>query len=94
MKGIESAGSIKKCLINHILTSKINTLNSAGSVTSCYDSILGVFRQGLGGEMKLIVTGSAPIDPNILKELSVLFNVKIHNTYGLSETTAITSHTH
>jgi long-chain acyl-CoA synthetase len=40
----------------------------------------------LGGQMKALITASAPIDPNVLEFLKVCFCVPMHEGYGLTET--------
>lgn len=50
-------------------------------------------KQALGGRQKIIITGSAPIDPEILGKLKIFFGVNIIEGYGMSENSAICTST-
>lgn len=42
-------------------------------------------RDIIGGEMRAIITGSAPISPDVLEFLKICFMTDIHNGYGMTE---------
>ena len=48
----------------------------------------------LGGKVKKMITGSAPIDKQVLDFLKICFSCPILEGYGLSETTSAGSLTH
>ena len=77
----------KKFLIERGLASKIAALQLDGSVTNgCYDKIVfGKVAALLGGKVKLMATGSAPIDKGVLDFLKVSFSCPIIEGYGLTE---------
>lgn len=52
--------------------------------------IFRVFKQGLGGNVRYMVTASAPIKPEVLDFLKVCFCVPIMEGYGQTETAAAT----
>ena len=54
---------IKKCLLENGLSSKTNSVQKSGEYKSgFYDSVVfSKVREGFGGRIRLMVTGSAPI---------------------------------
>lgn len=64
--------------------------NRTGAVTHCcYDKIVfKKFRQMLGGQVKFMITGSAPIDKAVLELLKVCFCCPFLEGYGLTESSA------
>lgn len=84
------ATGCKAWLINKGVTTKRANLAQTGSFTSgCYDKL--VFKKVkmmLGGNVRCMVTGSAPIDKEVLEFLKVCFCCPIVQGYGLTETSA------
>jgi long-chain acyl-CoA synthetase len=70
------------------LAAKIAAAATTGAFTNaCYDKL--VFRKVsalLGGNVRFMITGSAPIDPNVLNLLKVCFCCPFLEGYGLTET--------
>ncbi len=70
------------------LAAKLAAARNTGAVTDgCYDKL--VFRKVsalLGGSVRYMITGSAPIDPNVLDLLKVCFCCPFFEGYGLTET--------
>ena len=85
-----SQGGIKKMLINRGLSSKLSHFNSDGRLTSTiWDSL--VFKKVtsvLGGRVRIMLTGSAPISADVLNFLKVTFSCPIVEGYGQTETCA------
>ena len=69
------------------LETKLNALrNGAHYTNGCYDRL--VFRRIsglLGGNVRVMLTASAPIDPAVLEFLKVTFICPVHEGYGLTE---------
>ena len=53
-----------------------------------FDDKLANFRAALGGRLRWILCGSAPINTDVIKFCKVLFSVQFMEGYGLTETTA------
>lgn len=85
---LDAATGCKKCLVDMAINSKLKTLRETGVMTHpCYDALIfNKVRSVLGGRVRLIVTGSAPIAPDILEFLKVVFCCNICEIYGLTET--------
>lgn len=80
----------KKWLIDKGLAAKSTSLNTNATYThGCYDKL--IFSKAanlLGGNVRLMVTGSAPIDKAVLDFLKVCFCCPIIEGYGLTESSA------
>ena len=78
----------KGWLAQNALRTKLQSLREGPTYSDgCYDAL--VFRKIaalLGGEVKLMITGSAPIDPQVLEFLKVCFCCTMLEGYGLTET--------
>jgi long-chain acyl-CoA synthetase len=87
MAGVEAAGGIKKKLFQYALNAKLQRLHQDGVVThSIWDSV--VFskpRSVLGGNVKMMLTGAAPISPHVQDALKCIFCVPIAEGYGMTE---------
>lgn len=86
----KAATGIKAWLVNKAVASKRAALNSTGSVTNgCYDAL--VFKKVkalMGGNVKLMLTGSAPISKEVLDFLKICFCCNVLEGYGMTETSA------
>lgn len=85
----------KGWLARSALSSKISTVQRTGQMTSgCWDCL--VFKKLkliLGGNVKYMITASAPIDPNVLEFLKCAFCCPVIEGYGLTETSGGSSFT-
>lgn len=86
--GIGEATGCKKFLINSAINKKTTNLAATGALThGCYDKlVMGKLAAKLGGKVKCMATGSAPIDKNVLDFLKICFSCPIIEGYGLTET--------
>ena len=94
LKGkIDTAGGCKTWLAHKALASKIYGLRANATYTSgCYDKL--VFRKicdVLGGEVRYMITGSAPIDRQVLEFFKVSFCCPVLEGYGLTEVSGAAS---
>jgi len=88
--GINKQTGFKKTLITKGIKAKMSNLEKNGSVNSTiYDPLVfKKFKSVLGGRVRLIVTGSAPISKEVLSFLKIAFSCKVFEAYGQTETTA------
>jgi len=94
IKGTFSAATgCKSWLVNKAVNSKLANLAQSGSVQSgCWDAI--VFKKTkaiLGGNVRIMVTGSAPMELDVMNFLKICFCAPIVEAYGLTETTGATT---
>ena len=84
---------VKAMLINKGLTAKTASLKANATYTACcYDKLVFSKLQALlGGKVSVMVTGSAPIDLDVLQFLKVCFCCPLLEGYGLTETSGATS---
>jgi long-chain acyl-CoA synthetase len=87
---IGEATGIKKMLVDHAISTKMENLKATGAVTSgCWDAI--VFKKMkalLGGRVRLMATGSAPLSGEVIDFLKICFCCELVEGYGLTETCA------
>lgn len=92
MDKMASAGGVKGWLANKAIQTKLdNYKKGLGFKHSIYDALIfSKIQMLLGGNVRAIVTGSAPIDRNVLDLLKICFCCPIGEGYGLTETCAST----
>lgn len=86
--GVDAATGCKKWLVGKAIATKVAGLERNGTIThGCYDKLVfGKMAKLLGGRVKLMTTGSAPIDKSVLDFLKICFSCPIIEGYGLTET--------
>eukprot|EP01126_Amoeba_proteus_P020316 TRINITY_DN206_c0_g1_i2.p1 TRINITY_DN206_c0_g1~~TRINITY_DN206_c0_g1_i2.p1 ORF type:complete len:422 (-),score=90.10 TRINITY_DN206_c0_g1_i2:36-1301(-) len=91
---VNSGSFVKKTLFNYAYSSKLASIRSTGDTTSVWNSIVfGKLADLLGGRVRLIISGSAPLSPAVQEFLRICFNCPVIQGYGMTETTAIISAT-
>ena len=87
---MDGATGCKKWLIDRGVAAKLANLNETGTVKhGCYDALLfGKVAKVLGGNVKLMGTGSAPLDKAVVEYLKICFSCPMLEGYGLTETSA------
>lgn len=87
---LSEATGCKRWLANKAVAAKEANYNANGAIThGCYDSL--VFKKMkalLGGQVRYMVTGSAPIDKTVIDFLKICFCCPIAEGYGLTESSA------
>jgi len=86
---MSAATGCKKFLITKALAAKTAASQRAVYTSGCWDKI--VFKKisaVLGGRVKYMITGSAPIDPAVIQFLKIAFCVPVLEGYGLTESAA------
>lgn len=86
----DAATGIGGWLARTALSSKMGYLkNGSGLKHSIYDRLIFKLpRESLGGQVRCMITGSAPIAGNVLDFLKVCFSCDICEGYGMTETCA------
>lgn len=84
------ATGIKKWLVNSALAKKQANYSRDGALTACcYDKLVfKKVRALLGGNVRYMLTGSAPINKDVLEFLKISFSCPIVEGYGLTESAA------
>lgn len=74
-KGISELTGAKKYLVDRAIAAKMYYLATEGALTHrFYDTLVfNKFKQALGGRVRVMVSGSAPIDPEIVNFLKIAF---------------------
>lgn len=89
MAGINQQTGFKKTLVNWGIKSKMSNVDSSGDFKhGIYDRLVfKKFRDILGGRVRIMITGSAPISKETMKFLKIAFSCEIYEAYGQTETT-------
>ena len=90
--GAEAAGGLKKKLFYMALNSKLANLREDGSVThTLWDNLVFAKpRAILGGNVRLMLTGAAPIASHVHDALKCIFCVPIAEGFGMTESCGAT----
>jgi len=86
----KEAAGCKASLVNSAVTAKLAKIQSGGGYNHCfYDKVVfNKVKAMLGGRVKLMLTGSAPIDGKVLNFLKGCFCCPIVEGYGMTESCA------
>ena len=89
-EGIGKLTGLKAWFINKAISSKMEAIqNGQGFTHKFYDAVLfSKFRKVLGGRVRFMGVGSAPIEKNVLDFMKVCFCCSISEGYGLTESMA------
>eukprot|EP00002_Diphylleia_rotans_P018761 TRINITY_DN362_c0_g3_i3.p1 TRINITY_DN362_c0_g3~~TRINITY_DN362_c0_g3_i3.p1 ORF type:complete len:674 (-),score=143.08 TRINITY_DN362_c0_g3_i3:332-2353(-) len=89
---IREAGGAKEFLFNQGFAAKKANLEYGVVTHSVWDSILfNKLKQRLGGRVRLMVTGSAPIGADVMEFLRICFCCHVFEGYGQTEASAATN---
>lgn len=88
--GLKDKSAIQQNLFNAAVSSKIHHLKNGAHYThSFWDPLVfNKIRALMGGRVKGMVTGSAPISAEVLSFLKICFCAPIHEGYGQTESSA------
>ncbi|GMR43896.1 hypothetical protein PMAYCL1PPCAC_14091, partial [Pristionchus mayeri] len=95
MGKIESSGQIVKMLFRLAYNAKLSMLKR-GIITNgtIWDKLVfGKIQTAMGGRVKLMATGSAPISDKVLETCRIAFGATIIEAYGQTECTALAVNT-
>ncbi|KAJ3082496.1 Long chain acyl-CoA synthetase 7 peroxisomal [Quaeritorhiza haematococci] len=92
-KTVNSGSALKAALFKRALESKKQYMKANKTLTHpLYDRLVfNKIKMVLGGRIHTMVSGSAPISPEVLSLLRCCFSCEVLEGYGLTETTAASS---
>jgi len=81
---IEQSSPVKRWLFHHAYNAKLSNLRATGSVTHpLWDRLVfSKVAAKLGGNVRIMVTGSAPISDNVMQFLRICFSCNVVEGYG------------
>jgi len=90
LSGVKETGGYKQLLFNIAYASKVANLRDNGSLTHwLWDRVVfSKIRARLGGRIRAMLSGSAPISPEVMEFLRVCFSCEVYEGYGQTETSA------
>lgn len=93
LQKIKSKGEISKWLFDYALRSKLKALHEDGEISDwLWDPLVfSSIKSKLGGRVKCILTGSAPLSPQVIDFMRVVFSCPVIEGFGMTETVAITA---
>ncbi|KAI9916444.1 hypothetical protein PsorP6_017140 [Peronosclerospora sorghi] len=88
-QGVAAAGGLKKLLFDQAYASKRAGLSAGYKSHALWDALIfSKLRQVLGGRVRIILSGSAPLSADVKEFLKIVFCCDVMEGYGLSETAA------
>ncbi|KAI8319272.1 acetyl-CoA synthetase-like protein [Martensiomyces pterosporus] len=88
---VRAKGGVASTLFNHAYATKKENLKSGTNRHWLWDRLVfKTVRQKFGGNIRLIISGSAPISTDVLDFLRIAFSTAVFEGYGLTETTGPT----
>ncbi|KAG0013537.1 Long chain acyl-CoA synthetase 7 peroxisomal [Podila clonocystis] len=89
LAGVKAKGGIAAFLFNRAYAAKKANLRKGVMTHAVWDKLVfGAIRARLGGKVKHIVSGSAPISPDVMDFLRICFSADVYEGYGQTEQAA------
>lgn len=78
-----------KTALNYGLNAKLSNVSTSGKYThAVYDKIFfNKTKEALGGRVRLMISGSAPLLPEVHKFMKTVMCAPLHEAYGQTEST-------
>lgn len=91
MKNINEQSWLLKSIAKHAIKVKVNNLRADGDLTHCfYDRLVfKKMREALGGRVRLLISGSAPMNPDVQQFFKIAMSAPFLDAYGQTEITAV-----
>ncbi|RUO96781.1 hypothetical protein BC936DRAFT_141465, partial [Jimgerdemannia flammicorona] len=84
--GVKAKGGIASLLFHTAYNQKKEGLKNGHVSHFLWDrAVFGQIRQRLGGRVRFIISGSAPISPEVLDFLRICFSAEVYEGYGQTE---------
>ncbi|EEY59181.1 long-chain-fatty-acid-CoA ligase, putative [Phytophthora infestans T30-4] len=88
-QGAEAAGGLKKMIFDRAIASKLAGVEEGRKTHALWDRLVfNKLRQALGGNVRLIFSGSAPMSADVKKFMQAISCCEVVEGYGLSESAA------
>ncbi|KAJ3167148.1 Long chain acyl-CoA synthetase 7 peroxisomal [Geranomyces variabilis] len=89
MQGVKAKGGLAATLFNKAFAAKKAGLADGHITHFLWDSLVfGKVRARLGGRVRVMLTGAAPISADVMDFLRICFSAHVHEGYGQTETSA------
>ncbi|CAO3615255.1 unnamed protein product [Mucor fragilis] len=85
LAGVAAKGGISSYLFNMAYSAKKANLNNSVRHWIYDRLVFAPVREKLGGRIRFILSGSAPIAPEVLEFLKICFSATVHEGYGQTE---------
>ena len=85
---ISKAGPVSQFLFKTAYKAKLNAIRVGANTPLWNKIVFNKFQDGVGGRLRLIVSGSAPLSPDVHDFLRVCFGIPVMQGYGLTETSS------
>ncbi|KAI9251955.1 hypothetical protein BY458DRAFT_523446 [Sporodiniella umbellata] len=85
LAGVKAKGGISAYLFNTAFKSKKGYLNDTVQHWLWDRVVFGQIRQKLGGRLRFILSGSAPVSPDVMDFMRICFSAKVFEGYGQTE---------
>ncbi|GMF12282.1 unnamed protein product [Phytophthora lilii] len=88
-QGVEAAGGVTKMIFDKAIASKLAGVEVGRKTHALWDHLVfNKLRQALGGNVRLIFSGPAPMSADVKKFMQAVFCCEVVEGYGLSESAA------
>ncbi|KAH7470576.1 hypothetical protein PRIC1_001538 [Phytophthora ramorum] len=88
-QGVEAAGGIKEMIFDQAIASKLAGVEVGQKTHVLWDRLVfNKLRMALGGNVRLVFSGSAPMSADVKKFMQAVFCCDVVEGYGLSESAA------
>jgi long-chain acyl-CoA synthetase len=88
-QGVEAAGGLKKMIFDQAIAAKLAGVEAGRKTHPLWDRLVFTkLHQALGGKVRLIFSGSAPMSADVKKFMQAVFSCEVVEGYGLSESAA------
>lgn len=85
LAGVAAKGGVSSYLFNKAYAAKKANLNNSVHHWIYDRLVFAPVREKLGGRLRFILSGSAPIAPEVLEFLKICFSATVHEGYGQTE---------
>lgn len=83
--GVEAKGAITSSVFQYAYSAKQGSLKDGYFTHGLWDKVFADVRAKVGGNVRLMITGSAPIAPHIMEFLRICFSCVVIEGYGQTE---------